>query len=305
MSTGASDPEGKRKKRAATRTRKPKKNTKSRAPDLGYLYQLRYEPEEDDIFVAHGSPPTGDQITTEKGGHEADPLHAREPEGEMEVVTSQEDASVPKEATGVIDIVEMPSYNESMLEEAQAGKQKSSEGVQGSDDPLKSFFDGMDMSTLEDYFGLGHLEIPKPSGAGGPSSSPKLVKQFPAPSVDHGHKRMIVLAVPEDAWVLYAPVGVASYLQYLVTEKDQAKMNEVGTSSLFNEAQQELNRVSVLHHESFLQYRLEISKLEFELKEQVLKKDIYRLLNEQHDEALKTSRFSRPSWKKLRRRPRP
>ncbi|XP_009609376.1 uncharacterized protein [Nicotiana tomentosiformis] len=46
-------------------------------------------------------------------------------------------------------------------------------------------------------------------------------------------------------------------------------------------------RALVLHYESFLRYRLEISQLEFELKEQARKKDMYRILNEQHDEALK------------------
>nr|XP_016491238.1 PREDICTED: myosin-11-like [Nicotiana tabacum] len=46
-------------------------------------------------------------------------------------------------------------------------------------------------------------------------------------------------------------------------------------------------RALVLHYESFLRYRLEISQLEFELKEQARKKDMYRILNEQQDEALK------------------
>ncbi|XP_070031773.1 uncharacterized protein [Nicotiana tomentosiformis] len=86
--------------------------------------------------------------------------------------------------------------------------------------------------------------------------------------------------VLEDARVLSALVGAARYLRFLVTEEDQAKMNEVGASSLFNEAQQALNR-------SFLRYRLEISQIEFELKEQVQKKDIYRLLSEQKDGAVK------------------
>ncbi|XP_070007916.1 uncharacterized protein [Nicotiana sylvestris] len=64
-------------------------------------------------------------------------------------------------------------------------------------------------------------------------------------------------------------------------------MNKVERSNFFNEAQQALNRDLVLHHEIFLRSRLEIIQLEFELKEQVLKKDIYRAISEQQDEALK------------------
>lgn len=102
-----------------------------------------------------------------------------------------------------------------MLEEAQTVKEKSSEGILGSDDPHNSFFDDMDMSTLEVFSGLGHLEIPKkdvPPGAGGSSSRSKLVKQFPVPSVDPYRNRTVVLTIPEDARVLCAPVGVASNL---------------------------------------------------------------------------------------------
>ncbi|XP_070045937.1 uncharacterized protein [Nicotiana tomentosiformis] len=43
----------------------------------------------------------------------------------------------------------------------------------------------------------------------------------------------------------------------------------------------------ILHHESFLRSRLEIRQVEFELKEQDLKNDMYRALSEQQDEALK------------------
>ncbi|XP_070053514.1 uncharacterized protein [Nicotiana tomentosiformis] len=80
---------------------------------------------------------------------------------------------------------------------------------------------------------------------------------------------------------------MAIYLRCLVTEEDQAKMNEVGTSSVFNEAQQALNQASVLHHESFLRSYLEINQLEFELKEQVRKKDMHMALSEQQDEAFR------------------
>ncbi|XP_019226426.1 PREDICTED: tropomyosin-like [Nicotiana attenuata] len=140
-------------------------------------------------------------------------------------------------------------------------------------------------------------------------------------SVDPDCKRTAVFTIPADTRVLSSTVGVASYLSCLVTEEDQAKMNKVSTSSLFNEAQQALNRVgslekdagvqrfqakteyleckfsderheeemeaSVLHHVSFHQFRMEVRQLEFELKEQVRQKDMYMVLREQKDEALK------------------
>lgn len=51
--------------------------------------------------------------------------------------------------------------------------------VPGPDDALNTFFDAMDMVVLEDFSGLGHLEVPKidvPLGAVEPSSILKLVK---------------------------------------------------------------------------------------------------------------------------------
>lgn len=116
----------------------------------------------------------------------------------------------------------------------------------GPDDALNTFFDGMDMAALEDFYRLGHLEVPKrdvPLGEGEPRSSPKRVKQFSASSVDPGCKRTVVLTIPANSQSLLAPVGVANYLQCLVTKEDQEKMNKLGTSSLFNDAQQALNRV--------------------------------------------------------------
>nr|XP_033515956.1 uncharacterized protein LOC117280362 [Nicotiana tomentosiformis] len=67
-------------------------------------------------------------------------------------------------------------------------------------------------------------------------------------------------------------------------------MNEVGESCLFNEAQQALNRASILHHESFIKYRTEANQLEAEVRELVEKRDTYKLLNEQHEEAVKSLR---------------
>lgn len=94
-----------------------------------------------------------------------------------------------------------------MLKEAQAKKEKSNKGVHSAYDPLHSFFDGLDSSALEDFSGLGDLEVSKKdtsSQAGGPSSTPKLINQFLAPGMDPGHKRSVILTVSEDARVLSA-----------------------------------------------------------------------------------------------------
>ncbi|XP_070037297.1 uncharacterized protein [Nicotiana tomentosiformis] len=189
-----------------------------------------------------------EHVAIEEKKRVVEPLPVRESEVEMEVATSKVTAPALKEAVGVIDIIETHSNTDSMLDEAQAGKEKSSEGAQGADDPLHFFFNGVDMSNLDDFTDLDDFELSKkdvPSESRGPTLSPILVNQFPALSVDPGHKRSIILTVLEDARVLSAPVGVASYLQCLVIEEDQAKMNEVGVPCLFNEAQQALNRAKL------------------------------------------------------------
>lgn len=57
--------------------------------------------------------------------------------------------------------METPSYTDYMLEEAQACKENSNETMHGPDDALSTFFDRMDMVALEDFSGLGHLEVQK------------------------------------------------------------------------------------------------------------------------------------------------
>lgn len=99
---------------------------------------------------------------------------------------------------------------------------------------------------MEDSTGLGDLEVPKKSStseAGGPNSSSRLVNRFLTPIADPSRKRSIIITVPEDARVISAPVGVASYLRYLVTDEDHAKMNDVDAPCLLNEAQHVLKRV--------------------------------------------------------------
>ncbi|XP_060185497.1 uncharacterized protein LOC132614960 isoform X1 [Lycium barbarum] len=66
--------------------------------------------------------------------------------------------------------------------------------------------------------------------------------------------------------MLSGPVGVASYLYHLVSQEDRRKMDEVSESCLFNEAQQALNRASVLHPASFHRLRHEVGRLKEELK---------------------------------------
>ncbi|XP_070050358.1 uncharacterized protein [Nicotiana tomentosiformis] len=90
--------------------------------------------------------------------------------------------------------------------------------------------------------------------------------------MDPGRKRSIIITVPEDAWVLFALVGVAISLRCLVTEEGQARMNEVDVSCLFNEVQKVLNR------------------LKAEARELTKKRDTYKLLSEKHKRAIKSLR---------------
>lgn len=88
---------------------------------------------------------------------------------------------------------------------------------------IHGFLDGVEIAALDDVTRLDNLPVPRKefsSGATGSSSSPKLVGQFPAPSVNHNRRRSITFSIPKDARDFYAPVGVTSYLQYLVTEED-------------------------------------------------------------------------------------
>ncbi|XP_070046442.1 uncharacterized protein [Nicotiana tomentosiformis] len=89
--------------------------------------------------------------------------------------------------------------------------------------------------------------------------------------------RKVVLSVLEDTRIISPSVGIASYLQSLVTEVDQAVMNMAGLACLFNEAQHALNRVSILHHEAFLRIREEHEAEVWDLTE---KSNSYKLLSE-------------------------
>ncbi|XP_070053982.1 uncharacterized protein [Nicotiana tomentosiformis] len=208
---------------------------------------------------------------------------AREHKEKSVVASSQEATPIQKAFAGIIDFPESPSLTDPLFDEAQAVKEKSIEASRAADEAPNIFFEGMDVSALEDYSDFSHLEIPKRDvlpRSGEPSLSSKLAKQFPAPSVDPDHKKTVMFMVPEDTRMLFGPVDVASYLRCLVPEEDQAKMNEVNAPSLFNEAHQVLNK-------SFHWSRMEVSHLGFELKEQVWQKDMYKALSEKKDKVLR------------------
>nr|XP_016491490.1 PREDICTED: uncharacterized protein LOC107811132 [Nicotiana tabacum] len=214
------------------------------------------------------------------GDRKAKSSSAREPDEEHVATTSQEASLAPRkiilEYDVVIHIQESPPRLVATLNEAQAVEEKPIDMSRAIDEALNSFFEGVVFGMLEDYSGFGHREIPKrvvQLGLGEPSSSSKLEKQFSAPSVDPNRKKTVMFTVPADTSMLSKPVGVAIYLCSLVTEEDQVKMNE--------------SQASVLHYESFHRSRIEVSHLEFELKEQVQQKEMYKSLGEQKDEVLK------------------
>lgn len=114
------------------------------------------------------------------------------------------------------------------------------------DEALNLFFQGINVSVLEDYSDFDYLEIPKrvtQQGPSGLSYSPKLDKQFPVLSVEPEKKKTVMFTIPAYTIMLFGLVGVASYFHSLVTKEDQVKMNEVDAPNLFNEAQQTLDMV--------------------------------------------------------------
>nr|XP_009776062.1 PREDICTED: uncharacterized protein LOC104225878 [Nicotiana sylvestris] len=146
---------------------------------------------------------------------------------------------------------------------------------------------------VTDVTGLGDLPVPRKvqsSGVTRSSSSPKLVDQFLAPSVNPDCRWLITFFVLEDARIFSVPVGVASYLRCLVTEEDQAMMDAMEVPCLFNYGQHALNRDSVLHHEAFLQIREQLSQHEVEVRELNEKRDIYKLLSEKLQAKLEAAR---------------
>ncbi|XP_070042823.1 uncharacterized protein [Nicotiana tomentosiformis] len=68
-------------------------------------------------------------------------------------------------------------------------------------------------------------------------------------------------------------------------QEGKKRKKRKSSGSLYAEAKKK--RALVLHHESSHRSRMEFSQLEFELKEQVWQKDMYRVLSEHKDEVLK------------------
>nr|XP_016439888.1 PREDICTED: uncharacterized protein LOC107765724 [Nicotiana tabacum] len=278
------------KKRSRKRLARKPKNASALELSSDSLHRLRYESkeEEDSDLVARVRSgfklPQAMETIEEAAAEVSEPRRvetlfpqAKEVEKEVVIGTSRLEDNVPKEALGVIDLSKSPSFTDSMINEAQTLKGNLGEGAQGAADSFHNFIDGLDSTALEDVTVLGDLPVPKkiPSpGAGGTSSSPKLVNQFPAPSVDPTRRQAIFMPIPKDARVLSAPVEITSYLRCLVTEEDQARMNEV----------------SVLHHEAFLRYREEFKHHEAEIRELAEKKDVYKLLSEKLQAELEAAR---------------
>lgn len=132
---------------------------------------------------------------------EVKPFFSRELKGKPAATASREATLALRDIDGVIDIMESPSYIVSLFNEARTIKEKLTKTLRAADDALNMFFKGVDISPLKDYSGFGKLEIPKKDvllELDGPSSSSKLVKQFPAPSMDPDRKKMIMFTILMD-----------------------------------------------------------------------------------------------------------
>lgn len=104
---------------------------------------------------------TKEQAAPEGGDHKTEPSLVRELEGKPVATASQEATSFLREYADVIDTSESPYQTDSLFDEAQAMKEKSTEASQAADEALNMFFEGMDIGALEDYSGLGHQETLK------------------------------------------------------------------------------------------------------------------------------------------------
>ncbi|XP_070046983.1 uncharacterized protein YGR130C-like [Nicotiana tomentosiformis] len=249
-----SSPNSEKKKSKRRLVRKSKESASDREVPTDSLNRLRDESEVEEeaselmTRVRSGTELPQTRVADEKAVAEASELgkdeailpRAGEVDKETTASTPRAEENVPKDALGVIDLSESPSFTDSMINEAQMLKGRPNEGPQGATDSFNNFFDGLNSTALEDVTGLDDLRLPKkmpPSGACGSSLSPKLVYRFSAPSADLDWKRSIIISIPEDA------------------------------------------RASVLHHENFLRYREELNQHEAETQELIEKRDAYKLLS--------------------------
>ncbi|XP_070046597.1 uncharacterized protein [Nicotiana tomentosiformis] len=114
---------------------------------------------------------------------------------------------------------------------------------------------------------------------------------------NHGLPKDVAIRPPSDDEDVPLESPVPSYLRCLVTEEDQVVMAAVKAPCLFNKAQQALNQASVLHHETFLQYREELAQHEAEVWELTEKKrDTYKLLSEKLQAELEVAQKEHAEW---------
>ncbi|XP_070046749.1 COP1-interactive protein 1-like [Nicotiana tomentosiformis] len=176
----------------------------------------------------------------------------------------QDGGGAPKDPLGAIEIGDsplFPSFSELMIRDSQAVETCHGKGAHGEEDPFCGYFVG-----VEDVTGLNDLEAPKKS-SGEACLSFKLTNQFSASSANPGRKQTIVISILENARVLAAPVGDAIYLRSLVTEENQAQIDEA----------------SVLHHEAFFLSRGELSLYEAKNRGLTEERDAFKLLSEQRE----------------------
>lgn len=108
-------------------------------------------------------------------GGEATLHRDRDADNEIAVGSSLTADNAPKGIPGVIDLSGSLLFTESMIVDAQALKERSTEEPQGAVDPFNNFFDGIDSTATEDITGLGDIPVPKKISLSEPTSSPKLV----------------------------------------------------------------------------------------------------------------------------------
>lgn len=89
-----------------------------------------------------------------------------------------------------------------MIRDTQAAKTCHGEGAHGEEDIFLCYF-----SDVEDFTGLGDLDVPRKS-SNEASSSYILTNQFLDPSVDPDRKQPLMISIPEDTQVFSSLVGV-------------------------------------------------------------------------------------------------
>lgn len=153
-----------KKKRVIVRVRKStKESTRARVPNPDSLFWLMDYPEDDDLeFVAHDPAVVlEEQATSEGGDRKVKSSLVWEPDENPTATASQEATTILREATDIIDVPESPSLTKYLFDEAHAVIEKLTEASRVVGKALYLFFEVMDVGALEDYFGFGHLKIPR------------------------------------------------------------------------------------------------------------------------------------------------